>query len=128
MSIKTEIEKLKEPDLWSLLLFVLFKIKDDPEYSGLSELAYILDKKNMLKLCEYFGGCTIRIPTIEELETLIYGLLLYQYVDIEGIMFENAIPLVQREGVDIKQVKAAYHKIHETLSTYSFVSRSRNDY
>ena len=127
MSIKTEIEKLKEPDLWSLLLFVLFKIKDDPEYSSLSELAYILDRKNMLKLCEYFGGCTIRIPTIDELETLIYGLLLYQYVDIDGIMFDNAVSKVQRECQDIKQIKAAYHKIHEILNTYSFVSRARDD-
>lgn len=26
------------------------------EYSSLSELAYILDKDNLLNLCEFFGG------------------------------------------------------------------------
>ena len=64
MTIKEELQKLHEPDIWSLLLFVLFKIKDIPEYSGISELAYILDRKNLLKLCEYFGGTTITMPTI----------------------------------------------------------------
>ena len=65
MSIKQELNKLKEPDIWSLMLFVLYKVKDVPEFSGLSELAYIMDKKSFLKFCEYFGGCTIAVPKIE---------------------------------------------------------------
>ena len=125
MSISSELNKLKDPDLWSLMLFALFKVKDVPEYSSLSELAYILDKKNMFKLCEYFGGCTIKIPTVEELETLVYGLLLYQYVDVEHMLFEHAVELVTRVDVDIKAVKTSYHKIREILNEYEFSSRSR---
>lgn len=127
MTIKEELQKLHEPDIWSLLLFVLFKIKDVPEYSGISELAYILDRKNLLKLCEYFGGTTITIPTIEELEILVYGLLLYQYINIEGISEEDALVMISREGLSQKAVKSSYLKIKETLQNYDLSVRSRND-
>ena len=111
MSIKSELGKLRDQDLWSIMLFVLYKVREVPEYSALSELAYILDKKNMLKLCEYFGGCTITIPKIEELENMIYGLLLYQYADVEHILFEDAVELISKNNVDISAVKTSYHKI-----------------
>lgn len=127
MTIKEELQKLHEPDIWSLLLFVLFKIKDIPEYSGISELAYILDRKNLLKLCEYFGGTTITIPTIEELEILVYGLLLYQYINIEGIPEADALVMISREGLSQKAVKNSYLKIKKTLQNYDLSVRSRND-
>jgi len=126
MRIKTELGKLKESDLWSLILFVLFKVKDIPEYSCLSELAYILDQKNMLKLCEYFGGCTITIPTVEEFENIVYGLLLYQYVVIEKINYDNALEMVARNNIDMKEVKKSYLKIQEVLEQYEFTSRVYN--
>lgn len=128
MTIKEELQKLHEPDIWSLLLFVLFKIKDVPEYSGISELAYILDRKNLLKLCEYFGGTTITIPTIEELEILVYGLLLYQYINIERIPEDDAFVMISRDGLNLKSVKESYSKIKETLQNYALVPRSRNDF
>lgn len=127
MTIKEELEKLHEPDLWSLLLFALFKLKDIPEYSSISELAYILDRKNLLKLCEYFGGSVIQIPTIEELELMVYGLLVYQYVNIESMSIEDAMNLVSRDSTDLRKIRAAYTKIRDTLSDYDLTARSRND-
>ena len=125
MSIKSEVGKLKDQDLWSIMLFVLYKVREVPEYSALSELAYILDKKNMLKLCEYFGGCTITIPKIEELENMIYGLLLYQYTGVEHILFEDAVELISKNNVDISAVKASYHKIRAVLENYDFTPRTK---
>lgn len=125
MSIKQELSNLKEQDLWSFMLFVLFKVKDVPEYSGLSELAFILDKKNMLKLCEYFGGCTITVPRIEEFEMLLYGMLLYQCVDIEHKSLEEAIKLLNNDDLDTTILKQNYRKIKEVLADYQFTSRSR---
>lgn len=124
MSVKQELNNMHEQDVWSLMLFVLFKVKDIPECSSLSELAYILDKNNMLKLCEYFGGQTIRIPTIEELEVLTYSLLLYQYVVIEHIKYEDAI-LRLPSKCNIKEIKNTYKKMSDVLSNYQFSSRSR---
>ena len=86
MRIKEEVNKLKSQDIYSLMLFALFKLKDVPEYSSLSELVYILDKDSLLKLCEYFGGMTIKIPTIKELESMVYLLLLYQF---QMLLFVN---------------------------------------
>ena len=74
--IREELTKLKDVDVYSLILFVLFKARNVPELASLSELAYVLDKDNLLKLCEYFGGQTITIPTITELEELVYSLVL----------------------------------------------------
>ena len=67
MKIKTELENLKEKDIYSLMLFALYKAQEIPEYASLSQLAYILDKDNLLKLCEFYGGLTIKIPTVKEL-------------------------------------------------------------
>ena len=125
MSIKSEITKLRDHDLWSIMLFVLYKVREVPEYSALSELVYILDKKNMLKLCEYFGGCTITIPTIEELENMIYGLLLYHYTDIEHIAFQDAVELISKNDVNVTTVKQSYHKIKDVLEDYDFTPRTK---
>lgn len=54
--IRNNIENLKQTDFYSLLLFSLFKMTDIPEYSSISQLAYVLDRENLLNLCEYFGG------------------------------------------------------------------------
>lgn len=125
MKIKTEIEKLKSIDIYSFMLFALYKIKDIPEYSALSELSYVLDKENLLKLCEYFGGVTIKIPTIEELESIVYALVLYQYVDIDKIPFEKAIKIITDSTENVKSVKLAYVQIKEILSNYSLTERAK---
>lgn len=125
MSIKQELEKLKEIDVWSLLLFALFKVKDIPQYASLSELAYILDKKNLLKLLEYFGGTTIKIPTIDEMESLLYALLLYQYVDIEKIPIEDALATLGVPSDKTKDYKLEYTKVKTVLNSYSFEPRQR---
>lgn len=119
MRIKEELVKLKEMDIYSLILFSLFKLRDIPEYSTLSELAYILDKDNLLKLCEYFGGITIKIPTIDELESLVYSLVLYQYVDIDKMDYKDAINIIGHKSSDLRKVKSDYIKLKEILSKYT---------
>ena len=121
--IKKELSILKERDFYSLILFSLFKLRDIPEYSALSELAYVLDKDNLLKLCEYFGGMTIKIPTIQELESLVYTLVLYQYVNIDNIPYDEAIKLIGYKSSDLRRVKIDYYKLCEILDKYEFKSR-----
>ena len=78
--ITTALESLSKNDVYSLMLFTLFKMKDDPKYSTLSELCYILDGDNLAKFLKYFGGLTIKIPTLRDMRLLTQSLLLYQYV------------------------------------------------
>ena len=56
--------KFKDKDTYSLAMFILYKLTNIPEYSINGELPYILDKKNLLNFCNYFGGRTIRVPTL----------------------------------------------------------------
>ena len=119
MRVKEEFIKLKKTDVYSLILFALFKLRDIPEYSTLSELAYVLDKDNLLKICEYFGGLTIKIPTIEELESIVYSLVLYQYVNLDNMNYDDAIKIIGHESCDLRRVKSDYNKLCKILERYN---------
>ena len=123
MRIKDHIENLNKEDIYSLMLFVLYKCNESDEFSSLSQLAYILDIKSMLKLCEFYGGQTIYIPTIDELRSLLDALLLYQMVEIEHKNIDDI-----SKQFNPKTIKL-YVKIHEILKDYSFNSgRKLNDF
>lgn len=122
-SISSNLNTLKERDVYSLLLFCLYKLSDIPEYSSISELVYVMDKSNFLNFCEYFGGQTIKVPTIEELDALMYSLLLYQYVKIDKIPYEKALTLIGHESRELRAVKKNYRKLCEVLQNYSIKSR-----
>lgn len=119
--LKEEVANLKNQDTYSLILFVLFKLRDIPEYSTLSELIYILNKDGFLKLCEYFGGKTIKIPTISELEGLVNTLTLYQLVNIEKLDFTKAAELVGYPKREFAVAEKNYKKVAEVLEKYSLV-------
>lgn len=120
MKVKEELAKLKDVDVYSLMLFAMFKLRDIPEYSSLSELVYILDKESLLKLCEYFGGLTLKIPTIDELESIIYSLVLYQFVNIDGMDYDEAVKIIGHRANKLRQVKNDYVRICEILEKYDF--------
>ena len=122
MRIKTELDNLKEKDIYSLMLFALYKATEIPEYSSLSQLAYILDKDNLLKLCEFYGGLTIKIPTVAELEQLLYGLLMFQRIDIENEEYQKVYDDLKTKEIDAKHVKDAYFLIKKLLADYTFKS------
>jgi hypothetical protein len=122
MSIKRELDNLTEADIYSLMLFALYKTNELPEYSSLSQLSYILDKDNLLKLCEYFGGTTIRIPTVSELELMLNSLLVYQLVDIENNSLDTVMEAMRIKTGTNKEIKQNYYIIKELLSKYNFNS------
>lgn len=124
MKIKEELSNLKENDIYSLMMFVLFKVKDIPEYSSISELAFILDKQNLLNLCEYYGGLTIKIPTIQELEDILDALLLYQLIDIQGNSYSDAVKILGSSSSELRVLKQNYLKVREVMRDYDFVSRT----
>lgn len=119
-SIQRELDSLKTNDIYSLLLFVLYKLRDIEGYSTLSELAYVLDEENFLNLCEYFGGLTITIPTIDEVEDTIDALLLYQHVDLDGYGYKEAIKLIGFDSNKLRHIKIIYKQIKNVLNKYSF--------
>lgn len=127
MSKIKRVDCLKDVDVYSLAMFALYKLTDIPEYSIVGELPYILDKTNLLNLCNYFGGRTIKIPTLDELYSIIYIILLYQYVKIDGKDYDDAIKLIGFKSSELRKVKSAYIKISEVLDKYNFGRKSNND-
>lgn len=122
MKIKTELEKLTASDIYSLLLFALYKSNELPEYSSLSQLAYILNIDELLTLCEVFGGTTITIPTIDELEKLLNALLIFQLVDIEKQDYDSTLMRFKEKNLHMATLEKDYLKVKELMSMYNFNS------
>ena len=122
MKISDHVDNLHKQDIYSLMLFVLYKCNEKPEFSSLSQLAYILDSQSLLKLCKFYGGQTITIPTITELRNLLDALLIYQLVDIEHKDLEKI-----KDEYTFQTIKL-YKTIKEILKEYSFNSgRNTNE-
>ena len=89
-SIKKNLNNLHLSDIYSLMLFILFKVQDIPEYAVTSELCYLLDGAHMTRLLTYFAGKTVTFPTEAEMATVTNALLMYQYINIDGDTFTAA--------------------------------------
>lgn len=89
-SIKKSLNNLHLSDIYSLMLFILFKVQEIPEYAVVSELSYLLDGANMTRLLTYFAGRTVTFPTESEMAIVTNALLLYQYINIDGETFTAA--------------------------------------
>lgn len=89
-NIKKNLNALHLSDIYSLMLFVLFKVQDIPEYAVTSELCYLLDGANMTRLLTYFAGRTVTFPTEAEMTIVTNALLMYQYINIDGETFTAA--------------------------------------
>lgn len=122
MKISTEIDHLHDKDIYSLLLFALYKATDTPEYSALSQLAYILDKDNLLKFLEFFGGMTLKVPKIEELEYFVYALLLFQWVDVEKIPYDEALQKLKGKALSMDELESKYFVVRDCVRDYNFNS------
>lgn len=119
MNMNNELRKLKTKDAYSLILFILYKLKEETEYSTLSELAYILDKDALLNLCQYYGGLTIKIPTIEDISHVLTALLMYQEVVIEGKEFNKVFCDINLRMNEKNKILDIYQKVVDIMSKYS---------
>lgn len=117
--IVESLNALNKTDVYSLLLFTLYKMKEVPEYSTLSELCYILDGDNLSKFLSYFGGMTIKVPTLREMRLLLQALLLYQYVNIEEGKYNEALKALADEFSE-EEIKTVYDKLVEVTKNYDF--------
>ena len=115
--ITKDLNTLKDDDLITIILYCIYKFTDDPDYVTISELAYTLDKDSMYKLCATFGGTTVKIPTLEEYKRMIKVMLVFDYVNREGLTFEEACEKANIED-DLEEVTKMYSLISEVVSNY----------
>ena len=119
-SIKENLNTLELSDVYSLMLFVLYKVQDIPEYAVLSELCYLMDSRSLTRLFTYFAGKTITIPTESEFKILANALLMYQKVNIDRKSYSDAIAelkhLTPKEKTSITNL---YLQIIDIMNNYN---------
>ena len=119
-SIKTSLNNLHLSDIYSLMLFILYKVQDIPEYAVVSELCYLLDGANLTRLLTYFAGRTITIPSEKDFANISNALLLYQYINIEGKSLTEAQSSLKNVSTKQKdEILDLYLKLLPVMSQYN---------
>ena len=119
-SIKQNLNTLHLSDIYSLMLFIMYKLQDVPDYAALSELCYLLDGANLTRLLTYFSGKTLQVPTQEEFSNMSKALLLYQYINIDGHTLVEAQNRLENVTAKQKeQITELYIKILPIMRQYN---------
>ena len=128
-NLKQNLNTLQLSDVYSLMFFILYKVQDIPEYATVSELCYLLDGSNLTRLLTYFAGQTIKIPTESEISILANALLLYQYINVDGLSLTAAQDKL--EDLTNKQKDEAtklYIKLIPVMNEYNISRSNFNKY
>ena len=128
-NLKQNVNTLQLSDVYSLMFFILYKVQDIPEYATVSELCYLLDGSNLTRLLTYFAGQTIKIPTESEISILANALLLYQYINVDGLSLTAAQEKL--EDLTNKQKDEAtklYIKLIPVMNEYNISRSNFNKY
>lgn len=119
-NIVKSLNELNEKDIYSMMLFALYKLSEDPQYSTLCEMIYLVDKDSLMKLLSVFEGLTVKVPKVSELKTLVSAMDLYRRINIDGSDYAEAYKAVKTDDVAEDEVKAAYAKMCDVLAKYDF--------
>lgn len=117
--IKT-LEQLEKKDIYSLILFVLYKMKGIPEYSTLSELTYILDNESFIRFLNYYGGKTLVVPKVEDLSTILYALLVFERQENTDLPLDDILKELGISKRNKDEILKALNIIPELLKNYDF--------
>lgn len=115
---KQYLDELNISQLYNFILFALYKLKHSPDYLALSELMFLLDKDSVLTLFEYYGGMTITIPTIDELQTVIKAMNIYIDVTFNKKDAESCLDNIAKN--ERGEVAKCYNMMEQLLSNYNF--------
>ena len=114
------LNELSAKDIYSMTLFALYKLKDNPQYATLSELVYVLDKDSLFNFLSVFEGLTIKVPKLSELQEVVYGLMLFTLVNVQGIPYDEAFTQVYLPTLDKEALKRSYETICEVIDVNEF--------
>ena len=119
-NIVKELNNLGTKDIYSMALYALYKLKDNPKYSTLSELVYVLDKESLFNFLSVFEGLTIQVPKLRELQEITYGLMLYTLVNIQGLPYDVAFSQVIRPEISKDALNESYKTICSVIDLSKF--------
>lgn len=113
------IDNLKESDALAISTALLYVLKGTPEYSVTSEMFYILDRENFIRMIKFFGGLTLKIPTAGQLRDMIRVVLLYQYYDVDKMSWRDAYDKSGFTRGEEYGAKIRYERFKELLKEYN---------
>ena len=119
-SLKKNIEKLNKEDTYALMMVLLYASKNNPKYSALNELAYLMDEASFKNFIKYYGGQIIRVPTYEEMENSLKTLLLYQFYKVESQDWQTALKLAGFSPSETLSAKRRLIKFIEHIDDYEY--------
>lgn len=112
-NLSNKLSSLNKEDTYSMMLMLLYASNDNPRYSTLSELAYVLDHENFLNFIKYYEGQTIEIPSMDVIEDSLRVLMLFQYYKRENMDWTEAI---HKAGFSSSESMSAKHKLDRFLA------------
>lgn len=114
----SDFPDITSEDTYSTALMLLFMFKDDPAYSTLSELVYILEHKSFINFLKYYEGQTITVPSLHDTVWSLRALLVYQYFYVDSMPWEEALQKAGFEHSDSGKVKRMMRKFYEAMEKY----------
>lgn len=120
VKVAETLASMKQDDIYSLMLFTMYKLKDDPNYLTLIELSYLLDRNSLSKFLRYYGGMTIKVPDSRDLRLVLEALKLYEYVNLEGGNFKEGLGSLCKNEFSNDEIKEVYAKLCEVTQDYDF--------
>ena len=87
----------KKEDIFFSCILLLGMLSNDETYKATSELAYMCNEDSFVNIIKCLGGQTIRIPTEQEVKTMLRVLLLNQYFNVDKLEWQEAL---EKAGFD----------------------------
>lgn len=108
MNTKTSLTSLKE-SLEDLDLIYIFLLRLG-RFTLLPEIYSIFDKEATLKFIELFAGCTIEVPTVEEIQKHARDIIIYSELSKKKSTVKE---LSERYEIPPKVVLEIYQKVKQ---------------
>lgn len=121
-NIRYNLDNMQLNDVYSLMLFLMYKMQDLPDRAVLSKLCYLLDGRGIQRLLAYFAGQTVTFPTEAELQEMTSAMLLYKFINVDHMSFVDAYEALPEEltAKQKERVKETYLSIIPLIDNYDF--------
>ncbi len=119
MSNLDDMKFFTREDDYALALYVIYLLSDNPKYSTLSELSFLLDNDSLKNFLKYYGGTTITVPTVSRVNLELRCIMYYQYVELEGLSRDEAISKAGLQDVSNNIISSRYRMISNVLEKYN---------
>lgn len=123
----SDLKYLTKEDNFSTILMLLFTLTENPKYSTLSELVYILDSQSFTKFITYFAGQTIKVPKMDEIITSFRTMLLYQFYTVEKNTWEKSLEMSGFAKEDSYTARNYLVTLEKALDYYDYDAGSKID-